>query len=100
MKKGDKGGRAQIRLAEPLKSFSKSTNVRGQKIRILVCKEEKAGSYSGQWNGLNDVGHSVSSGVYLSSCAPGSLIRHVNLYLYDNMLIIVVVTETDRLFQY
>lgn len=60
----------------------------------MVNKEQNAGSHSG--HGLNDVGHSVSSGSIFIDSAQGSLMRHVNLYLYDNMLIIVVAAETDR----
>lgn len=40
-------------------------NLRGQKIRSLVESELPAGTHSAVWNGLDDQGHPVSSGVYL-----------------------------------
>ena len=40
-------------------------NVFGQKVRTLVDGEQPAGFYSVRWDGLNDAGVPVSSGVYL-----------------------------------
>ena len=39
-------------------------NVLGQKVRTLVNRVVPGGAYSQQWNGLNDNGHSVSTGLY------------------------------------
>jgi len=39
-------------------------NPLGQKIRTLVCKNQKTGSYSVQWDGKNEMGEKVPSGVY------------------------------------
>jgi hypothetical protein len=39
-------------------------NILGQKIKTLVSKKLRAGSYSYTWNGLNDSGIRVPSGVY------------------------------------
>lgn len=37
----------------------------GQRVRTLVSAEQVPGRYSLQWNGLNDTGRAVASGVYL-----------------------------------
>ncbi|MDZ7723065.1 MAG: T9SS type A sorting domain-containing protein [candidate division KSB1 bacterium] len=42
-------------------------NVLGEKIRNLVDARQDAGSYSVNWNGANDAGQKVSSGVYFYS---------------------------------
>ncbi len=40
-------------------------NLRGELVRRLVNEEKRAGSYWVHWNGLNDVGRRVATGVYL-----------------------------------
>jgi hypothetical protein len=50
-------------------------NVLGEKIRDLVNNFFNPGTYSVQWNGLNDDSHSVPSGVYfvkMTTDAPGN----------------------------
>ena len=39
-------------------------NIRGQRVRNLVNEERRAGEYSIVWNGRDDHGNSVASGVY------------------------------------
>jgi hypothetical protein len=39
-------------------------NILGQKIRTLVNQEKNPGNYSLSWNGKNDFGESVNSGIY------------------------------------
>ena len=46
-------------------------NLAGQKIRTLVDGERPAGSYSVTWDGRNDDGRSVASGVYLCRMVAG-----------------------------
>ena len=41
-------------------------NVKGQKIRTLVNKGQNAGTHRIIWNGINDNGEKVSSGIYFS----------------------------------
>ncbi len=41
-------------------------NIRGQKVKTLVADEMQAGNHSIVWNGKNDSGKSVSSGIYFS----------------------------------
>ncbi|MCB2229843.1 T9SS type A sorting domain-containing protein [bacterium] len=40
-------------------------NVMGQSVRTLVDEEKAPGAYQVTWDGLNDNGHAVGSGVYL-----------------------------------
>jgi hypothetical protein len=40
-------------------------NVLGQKVQTLVDETKSAGSYRIEWNGIDDVGKPVSTGVYL-----------------------------------
>jgi hypothetical protein len=40
-------------------------NVLGQEVAALVNKSQAAGYYSVNWNGLNRIGHRVSSGIYI-----------------------------------
>jgi hypothetical protein len=40
-------------------------NLLGQKIRTLVNEVQSAGAHSVNWDGLDDAGRSVSSGVYV-----------------------------------
>jgi hypothetical protein len=42
-------------------------NIKGQKVKTLVTDEMQAGNHSVVWNGTNDSGKSVSSGIYFSS---------------------------------
>jgi len=48
-------------------------NVLGQKVRTLVSDFKTAGKYSVVWNGLDDNGNAVSSGVYLYSLISGDV---------------------------
>ena len=40
-------------------------NLLGQKVRVLINEVKPAGSYEARWNGTNDFGEVVSSGVYV-----------------------------------
>ncbi|MBN2009822.1 CotH kinase family protein [candidate division KSB1 bacterium] len=40
-------------------------NINGQLVRTLVRVKQSAGKYKAQWDGLNNVGRFVSSGIYL-----------------------------------
>ena len=40
-------------------------DVQGRRIRTLADQTMKGGRHTLQWNGLNDAGSNVSSGVYL-----------------------------------
>ena len=40
-------------------------NMLGQKVRTLVNQDQALGTYKVTWDGLNDAGNQVSSGVYI-----------------------------------
>lgn len=46
-------------------------NMLGQRIRTLVHQVQNAGSYTVQWDGKNDFGAPVASGVYLYNLTAG-----------------------------
>ncbi|MFQ5603108.1 MAG: T9SS type A sorting domain-containing protein [bacterium] len=56
-----------IRYAIPKSGEVRLTvyNLLGQKVATLVDKNQVAGSYLAKWNGQNDAGNLVSSGVYI-----------------------------------
>jgi len=43
-------------------------DVLGRKVRTLVNETKQAGSYRAEWNGVDDAGRPVSTGVYLYRC--------------------------------
>jgi flagellar hook assembly protein FlgD len=42
-------------------------NTLGNRIRTLLSNKQKAGHYSIRWNGFNEAGLAVSSGIYFYS---------------------------------
>ncbi len=50
-------------------------NLLGQRVRTLVSGYQLAGSYRILWNGQNDVGHQVSSGVYFYRLHAGRYVK-------------------------
>jgi hypothetical protein len=50
-------------------------NTLGQKVRTLVDEPTAAGSYKILWNGTNDQGNNVASGVYVYSIKAGSFVQ-------------------------
>ncbi|MFQ5821980.1 MAG: right-handed parallel beta-helix repeat-containing protein [Candidatus Heimdallarchaeota archaeon] len=67
----------------PKKSEVKLTiyNMLGQKVVTLVNKEQVAGSHSVHWDGTNDKGVKVSSGLYLYRIEAGDFIRTKKMLL-------------------
>jgi hypothetical protein len=49
-------------------------NLQGQQIRTLIAKEQKAGYYNVVWDGRNEAGQTVSSGLYLYRVQAGSFV--------------------------
>ena len=47
------------------------TNILGQQVKTLVSQKQAAGNYQILWNGLDNSGKPVSSGVYLYSIVSG-----------------------------
>ena len=50
-------------------------NVLGQKVRTLVDETKTAGSYRVQWDGRDDAGSAVSTGLYLYRLSTGELVE-------------------------
>ena len=44
----------------------------GQKVRTLTDGVKNAGVHTVQWNGIDDMGKSVSTGIYLYTLTSGS----------------------------
>ncbi|MFC1508898.1 metallophosphoesterase [Candidatus Omnitrophota bacterium] len=59
-------------LPEPADISMSVYDLTGQTIRRLINKEHEAGYYSVEWNGRDETGSPVSSGVYLISLKAGS----------------------------
>jgi FlgD Ig-like domain len=53
----------------------------GREIKTLVSKEHPAGSYTVTWNGADELGNSVPSGVYLYSLKTGNFIESKKMIL-------------------
>ncbi len=56
-------------------------NTAGQLVRVLVDSEQPAGRYSVQWDGLNDSGARVSTGVYFYELRAGKFLQTRKLLL-------------------
>ena len=56
-------------------------NVLGQKVRTLVNEAKTAGSYRIEWNGSDDAGKPVSTGVYLYRFQAGDLVQTKKMLL-------------------
>ncbi|MCB0266181.1 MAG: T9SS type A sorting domain-containing protein, partial [Calditrichaeota bacterium] len=50
-------------------------NTLGQQVRTLVSGSQNAGSYTVQWDGRNDTGQKVASGMYLYRITAGSFVQ-------------------------
>ena len=50
-------------------------NTLGQKVRTLVDDVKSAGKYSVVWNGLNDFGDRVASGIYIYKMVSGDFVQ-------------------------
>jgi len=48
-------------------------NIKGQKVKTLINETKNAGSYNLEWNGVDDAGKKVSSGVYFYRLKTGDL---------------------------
>lgn len=64
----------RYRLSEmsPTQTSIKIVNILGQEIKTLVAEKQSAGDYRVTWDGLDNSGKPVSSGVYLYSIRSGS----------------------------
>jgi flagellar hook assembly protein FlgD len=53
----------------------------GQEVKTLVNNEMQAGSYEVNWNGDNNFGQKVSSGIYLYTINAGKFIQSQKMIL-------------------
>ena len=58
-------------------------NMLGQRLRTLVNKEQAAGIHTVQWDGRNDDGNKVSSGVYFYRLKAGDFVRIKRMILVE-----------------
>jgi flagellar hook capping protein FlgD/dockerin type I repeat protein len=56
-------------------------NTAGQKVRTLVAQEQSAGFYKMVWDGRNEMGESVASGVYIYRLHSGSFSKTAKMNL-------------------
>jgi flagellar hook assembly protein FlgD len=56
-------------------------NVLGQKVQTLVNEMKPAGTYWIEWNGNDDAGRSVSTGVYLYHISAGGVMQTKKMLL-------------------
>ncbi len=71
----------KYQLAKPANVTLKIYNVTGQLVRTLVNDNQNAGYYTIQWNGLNNAGEQVSSGVYFFRLEAGSFVSFKKMLL-------------------
>ena len=56
-------------------------NILGQEIKTLINSEHQPGYYSIQWNGDNNYGHSVASGIYIYRVTAGQYAKSMKMML-------------------
>ena len=56
-------------------------DVRGGLVRTLVNENQKPGRYNAVWDGCNDTGRNVSSGIYFCRISTGSVVQTKKLVL-------------------
>jgi minor extracellular serine protease Vpr len=56
-------------------------NIAGQQIKTLVNETQKAGTYTIQWDGTNDTGQHVASGIYFAIYKAGQLVQTKKMVL-------------------
>jgi len=71
----------RFNLAEPVRTSLKIYDVTGRLVRTLVDEHRGAGRYEEVWNGCNDGGHMVASGVYFYKLKAGEFEETKNMVL-------------------
>jgi hypothetical protein len=54
-------------------------NILGQEVKTLVNSMQQAGNYTVQWNADNNIGHSVTSGVYICQVVAGQNVKSMKM---------------------
>ncbi|MCK5407381.1 MAG: T9SS type A sorting domain-containing protein, partial [Candidatus Krumholzibacteria bacterium] len=64
-------------LKEPVQVTLEIFNVAGQRVRTLVDEQQapRAGGFTVRWDGMNDRGDSVASGVYFYRLRAGTFMQ-------------------------
>ncbi len=68
-------------LAKNVKVYLAIYNMLGQRIRTLVDREQEAGYYTASWDGTNDFGYKVSSGIYIYRLSTDNFISTIKMNL-------------------
>ncbi|MFC1574140.1 FlgD immunoglobulin-like domain containing protein, partial [Candidatus Latescibacterota bacterium] len=58
-------------------------NSLGQEIRTLVDSPQTAGVHTASWDGRNELGQNVSSGVYLYRLRSGGYVKTMKMVLFE-----------------
>lgn len=76
-------GRTTIRYAVPQKEFVELAvyNLSGQKVSSLVLETQNAGFHEVQWNGCDDTGRPLPSGVYFCRFQAGEYLGNTKIVL-------------------
>jgi len=64
--------RMKYQLPVPSKSYIRIYNTAGQLVRTLIDAHQPAGNYEIQWDGSDDIGQQVGSGIYLYRLTAGN----------------------------
>jgi flagellar hook assembly protein FlgD len=56
-------------------------DILGKEVRTLVNSEKEPGNYKVQWNGINDNGSNVSTGIYIYRIEAGDFIKQYKMIL-------------------
>ena len=56
-------------------------NILGQEVKTLVNEKKTAGYYSVKWDGTNETGKKVSSGIYIYKMKSGNFIETKKLII-------------------
>lgn len=73
--------RISYELPQPAKAVIKVLNLMGQEVRTLVAQDMPAGYFEVFWNGRDNAGHRVSSGVYLYQMQAGNFAQTKRMLL-------------------
>ena len=75
------GTRIEYRLSQAGEVKLLIFNVKGQQVRSLVAGFEPAGFHSVQWNGQDDLGRPVASGLYFYRLQAGGFVKTQKMLL-------------------
>jgi hypothetical protein len=71
----------KYQLAEDSRVTLAVYNLLGQKVKTLVDSEQEAGYYTVRWDGTNDMGSKVSSGIYIYRVQSGNFVSTMKMNL-------------------